>query len=255
MLFPCNAVFEVQPVFIGMQIIIRNADFSAFGYDDGDFIAVYRYNVEYDGIFSVEKLKFFEIKFVFLVNLLLVNQFIPDGIFDFDFTLVVTGKLAAAVSRFVFYFAHFVMYAFVFAVAVWYRMAAFNAIFKHADIRIAFLTDAGDNQVFIGDETDAGHLVASKLIQFGNAVNYFFHWFLYLRFFYFFLSAGKQKARRELKSQYHFRLFRKSTGTRKIIAYMSRKTFKNAKKPSRSNRPTRLSDKIYIYVFSNNFAP
>ena len=52
MFFPCNAVFEVQPVFIGMQVIIRKTYFSAFGYDDGDFIAVYRYNVEYDGIFQ-----------------------------------------------------------------------------------------------------------------------------------------------------------------------------------------------------------
>lgn len=84
------------------------------------------------------------------------------------------------------------MYAFVLAVAVWYRMAAFNAIFKHADIRIAFLTDAGDNQIAFGDKSYTGHL-ASKLIQFGNAVNYFFHWFYSSDFFILPFSAWRKK--------------------------------------------------------------
>ena len=56
---------EVQPVFIGMQLIIRNAYFAAFGNGEGDLTTFYRQNVEYNGIFSVEELKFFEIKFVF----------------------------------------------------------------------------------------------------------------------------------------------------------------------------------------------
>ena len=52
-----NAVLKVQTVFIGMQFIIGNADFAAFGDGDGDLVTVYRQNVEYDGIFSVEELK------------------------------------------------------------------------------------------------------------------------------------------------------------------------------------------------------
>ena len=67
MLFPCNAVLEVQSVFIGMQVVIRNANFAAFGDGDGNLVTVYRQNVEYDGIFPVEELKFFEIKLVFLI--------------------------------------------------------------------------------------------------------------------------------------------------------------------------------------------
>ena len=65
MLFLCNAILEIQTVFIGMQVIIRNADFAAFGNGDGDLVTVNRYNVEYNGIFPVEELKLFEIKLVF----------------------------------------------------------------------------------------------------------------------------------------------------------------------------------------------
>ena len=63
----------------------------------------------------------------------------------------------------------------------------------------------------------------------------------------FVMPADTEKALRELKRKQHYHLFRKSTGTRKIIAYMSRKTYKNAKKPSRSVRPTRLYNKAYSY--------
>ena len=71
----------------------------------------------------------------------------------------------------------------------------FDAIFKHADIRIAFLTDAGDNQVFVGDETDTGHLVVSKPTQSGNAVNYFFHSFLPPNFYFFAVFGVAKEAR------------------------------------------------------------
>lgn len=99
----------------------------------------------------------------------LLDQLIPYGIFDLDFACIVRTVFLN------FDLADLVVCSFELAVAVRYRMAVFNAIFKYADIRIAFLTDAGDNQIALGDETDTGHLVASKLIQSGNAVNYFFH--------------------------------------------------------------------------------
>ena len=73
------------------------------------------------------------------------------------------------------------------------RVTIFDAIFKYADIRIAFLTDAGDNQIAPGDETDTGHLVAAKPIQFGNAVNYFFHSFLPPNFYFLPFSAWRKK--------------------------------------------------------------
>ena len=49
MFFAGNAVLKIQPVFIGMQVIIRNADFTAFSDGDGDLVTVYRQNVENDG--------------------------------------------------------------------------------------------------------------------------------------------------------------------------------------------------------------
>ena len=69
------------------------------------------------------------------------------------------------------------------------RVTILDAIFKYADIRIAFLTDAGDNQIALGDETDTGHLVVSKPTQSGNAVNYFFHSFLPPNFYFLPFSA------------------------------------------------------------------
>ena len=64
---PCDAVFKVQTVLIGVQVILRNADFTAFGNGDRDFVPFYSYDVENDGIFSVKELEFFQIKFfVFL---------------------------------------------------------------------------------------------------------------------------------------------------------------------------------------------
>ena len=44
------------------------------------------------------------------------------------------------------------MCAFVFAVAIGDGMAVFDAVFKHADIRVSFLTDAGDDEIFLGDK-------------------------------------------------------------------------------------------------------
>ena len=59
-----DAVFKVQTVFIGEQVIIRNADLAALGNGDRDLIFFYGYDVENDGIFSVKELEFFQIKFV-----------------------------------------------------------------------------------------------------------------------------------------------------------------------------------------------
>ena len=67
------------------------------------------------------------------------------------------------------------MCAFVFAVAVGDGMAVSDAVFKHADIRISFLTDAGDDEIFLGDKTDTGLFVVSEFIESGNGVNNFLH--------------------------------------------------------------------------------
>lgn len=55
------------------------------------------------------------------------------------------------------------------------RMAVFDAVFKHADIRVSFLTDAGDDEIFLGDKTDTGQFVVSEFIESGNGVNNFLH--------------------------------------------------------------------------------
>ena len=47
MFFTGYAVLKIQTVFIGMQVIIRNTDFAAFGDGDGDLTTFYRQNVEY----------------------------------------------------------------------------------------------------------------------------------------------------------------------------------------------------------------
>ena len=54
-------------------------------------------------------------------------------------------------------------------------MAILDAILKHADIRIAFLANAGDDEIGIGDEPDTGQLVASEPVISGNGINYFLH--------------------------------------------------------------------------------
>ena len=61
----CNTVLEVQTVFIFEKVVFYNGYLSAFGNGNGDLVIVYRHDIEYDGIFSVEELKLFEIKFVF----------------------------------------------------------------------------------------------------------------------------------------------------------------------------------------------
>lgn len=57
------------------------------------------------------------------------------------------------------------------------------------------MTDAGDNQIALGDETDTGHLVVSKPTQSGNAVNYFFHSFLPPNFYFFAVFGVAKEAR------------------------------------------------------------
>ena len=148
---------------------------------------------------------------MFFISCLLSDQLVPYGIFDLDFAFVVTGELAAAVFRFHFDLADLVVRTLELTVASRNGVAILDAIFKHADIRIAFLAHAGDDEIGIGDETDTGQLVASKLIQSGNAVNYFFQWF-YTSDFFIVPFSRDQKALRELKRKQHYHLFRKSTG-------------------------------------------
>ena len=61
------ALVVFQTVSIGTQVIVRYRNLSAFSNGNGDLISVYGHDIEYDGIFSVEELKLFEIKFVFHV--------------------------------------------------------------------------------------------------------------------------------------------------------------------------------------------
>lgn len=56
------------------------------------------------------------------------------------------------------------MCAFVLAVAIGDGMAVFDAVFKYADISVSFLTDAGDDEIFLGDKTDTGQFVVSEFI-------------------------------------------------------------------------------------------
>ena len=95
------------------------------------------------------------------------------------------------------------------AVAALNGVAILDAIFKHADIRIAFLAHAGDDEIGIGDETDTGQLVASEpelLFSFGTTSNYLF------------LPFGRAKtAQRELICYPFERTSRKSTRQEKLL--------------------------------------
>ena len=60
----------------------------------------------------------------------LLDQLIPYGIFDLDFACIVRTVFLD------FDFAYLVVCSFELAVAVRYRMAVFNAIFKYADMEV-----------------------------------------------------------------------------------------------------------------------
>ena len=76
-------------------------------------------------------------------------------------------------------------------------MAIFDSIFNDADVRLAALARASNDEVTFGDKTETGHLGASVTIVSQNGINYFLH-FGHLRIF--FLPFGReQTAQRELK--------------------------------------------------------
>lgn len=50
-------------------------------------------------------------------------------------------------------------------------MTVFDAVFKYTDICVSFLTDAGDDEIFLGDKTDTGQFVVSEFVESGNGVN------------------------------------------------------------------------------------
>ena len=54
-------------------------------------------------------------------------------------------------------------------------VAILDAFFEYADVRIALLTHAGDDEVALGDEPETGHLGASITICSRNGINYFLH--------------------------------------------------------------------------------
>ena len=59
-----NAILEVQSVFVGVQVIFGYDYLTATRYGNCDSVIVQCNDIEYDGMFSVEELKFFEIKLV-----------------------------------------------------------------------------------------------------------------------------------------------------------------------------------------------
>ena len=54
-------------------------------------------------------------------------------------------------------------------------VAILDAIFEYADVRLAALAVAGDDEVALGDEPETGHLGASITICSRNGINYFLH--------------------------------------------------------------------------------
>lgn len=54
-------------------------------------------------------------------------------------------------------------------------VAMLDAIFEYADVRLAALAIAGDDEVALGDKPETGHLGASITICSRNGINYFLH--------------------------------------------------------------------------------
>ena len=63
----CNAVLEVQSVFVGVQVVFGYDYLPAARHGHGDFVALDGYYVENNGMFAIEKLKLFEIKLSHIV--------------------------------------------------------------------------------------------------------------------------------------------------------------------------------------------
>lgn len=227
MLASCYAVLEVQPVFVLVQVIIRHNDFPALGDVNGDLVVLYRHDVEYDGIFSVKELELFQIELISHVKTSL-HDFVPDGILDFDLSRVVSRAFAARIFRFKLNLADLIVCTLKLAVTTGHSMAIFDAILEYADIRIAFLAHAGDDEIAVGDKPDSRHLCVSKPIQLGNAVHYFLHLY-YLRIFDFaFFRQGDGRAVCKRGESIILAVLEASTGQREIVAY---KSIKNKKEP------------------------
>ena len=54
-------------------------------------------------------------------------------------------------------------------------VAIHDAFFEYADVRLAHLAVAGDDEVALGDKPETGHLGASITICSRNGINYFLH--------------------------------------------------------------------------------
>ena len=54
-------------------------------------------------------------------------------------------------------------------------VAILDAFFEYADVRLAALAVAGDDEVALGDEPETGHLGASITICSRNGINCFLH--------------------------------------------------------------------------------
>lgn len=158
-----DAVFEIFSVFVFENVVGTNAYFPAVGDGNRDFVAVVRKvgNVENYGVFTVKILEFAEIVFVFHRRLL-VDEFVPHGVFKADFAVFVVGDEFVIAARI--------------AVVRGIVMAAFDAVFEHFDVGRAFLARAGDYQILVGYVTESGvfDVVALTGVS-GDTENNFFH--------------------------------------------------------------------------------
>lgn len=107
-----------------------------------------------------------------------------------------------------------------------YGVAILDAILKYADIRIAFLAYAGNDEIGLGDKPKTGELVASIPIVSGDGINYFLHLEL-PPIIYFCLSAGRKTHGLQEKSGIFLIEKGASTGKRKSLRVSRLKTKKS----------------------------
>ena len=113
------------------------------------------------------------------------------------------------------------------AVTSRYGVAILDAILKYADIRIAFLAYASNDEIGLGNKPKTGELVASVPIISGDGINHFLHLELPPYFCICLFSAGRKTHGLQEKSGIFVIEKGASTGKRKSLRVSRLKTKKS----------------------------
>ena len=120
----------------------------------------------------------------------------------------------------------------------WRWHGSFDAVFKHADIRVSFLTDAGDDEIFLGDKTDTGQFVVSEFIESGNGGKQLSSFGTTSEFCFCLFSAETEKHRPVGNRKVQIRGAKVNEAKDKLLRFLALKDCKIRK--GRTGEPVRL---------------